>query len=110
MQRNPSFIGPFALGLMAAIVAISLVGQAASENQGLGPMGNAQRYEDLSLFASILELVRTNYVEDVDEHALMMSAMRGILQDLYPHSAFMIPDAFDDMQEETKGSLLVLRI
>ncbi len=110
MQRNPSFIGPFALGLMAAIVAISLVGQAASVNKGLGPMGNAQRYEDLSLFASILELVRTNYVEDVDEHALMMSAMRGILQDLDPHSAFMIPDAFDDMQEETKGEFQGLGI
>ena len=36
----------------------------------------AQHYEDLSLFTSVLELVRGNYVEDVDEHALLMSAMR----------------------------------
>ncbi|MCP4067799.1 MAG: S41 family peptidase, partial [Phycisphaeraceae bacterium] len=43
------------------------------------------------------------YVEEVDEHALLMSAMRGILEDLDPHSSFMSPDAFEDMQVETKG-------
>jgi carboxyl-terminal processing protease len=111
--------GPFALGLVVAIVTIGLVGQAASETDSAADVVNnahndtrnsAQRYEDLSLFASILELVRTNYVEDVDEHALMMSAMRGILEDLDPHSAFMIPDAFDDMQEETKGEFQGLGI
>ena len=63
----------------------------------------AQRYEDLSLFTSVLELVRGSYVEDVDEHALLMSAMRGLLEDLDPHSSFMGPEAFDDMQVETKG-------
>jgi carboxyl-terminal processing protease len=108
-------LGPFALSLVVAIVTISLVGQAASETDAAvdartDSRSNAQRYEDLSLFASILELVRANYVEDVDEHALMMSAMRGILEDLDPHSAFMIPDAFDDMQEETKGEFQGLGI
>ncbi|MFK7898377.1 MAG: S41 family peptidase [Myxococcota bacterium] len=70
----------------------------------------AQRYEDLSLFSSVLELVRGNYVEDVDEHALLMSAMRGILEDLDPHSSFMSPDAFEDMQVETKGEFQGLGI
>jgi len=110
-QNRHHFLGPFALGLIVSIVAISLVGQAATEPEfGDDSRRTAQRYEDLSLFASILELVRTNYVEDVDEHALMMSAMRGILEDLDPHSAFMIPDAFDDMQEETKGEFQGLGI
>ncbi|HIF93603.1 MAG: S41 family peptidase [Myxococcales bacterium] len=113
MKRNSSFLGPFALGLMVAIVGFSLAGQAASEAEAQSDdarSSNAQRYEDLSLFASILELVRMNYVEDVDEHALMMSAMRGILEDLDPHSAFMIPDVYDDMQEETKGEFQGLGI
>ncbi len=114
-KRSPNFLGPFALGLAVAIAASSLSGQAAQELEpAIGSADDsrdrAQRYEDLSLFASILELVRTNYVEDVDEHALMMSAMRGILQDLDPHSAFMIPDVFDDMQEETKGQFQGLGI
>jgi carboxyl-terminal processing protease len=119
LKRNSSFVGPFALGLMVAIVGVSLAGQSASGADATDdPMSgtssntsnNAQRYEDLSLFASILELVRTNYVEDVDEHALMMSAMRGILEDLDPHSAFMIPDVYEDMQEETKGEFQGLGI
>ncbi|MFP6655614.1 MAG: S41 family peptidase [Myxococcota bacterium] len=104
MKKSPNFLGPFASGLLVAVVGISLVGQAASDlDWTLDSRNNAQRYEDLSLFASILELVRTNYVEEVDEHELMMSAMRGILEDLDPHSAFMLPELFDDMQEETKG-------
>jgi len=63
----------------------------------------SQRYEDLSLFTSILELVRNHYVENVDDHALLQSAMRGLLADLDPHSAFMEPTEFDEMQVETKG-------
>jgi carboxyl-terminal processing protease len=107
MLRTPKFMGPFALGLAVAIAAFSLVGQAESRAEA---KENAQRYQDLSLFASVLELVRNNYVEDVDEHALLMSAMRGILEDLDPHSAFMSPDAFDDMQVETKGEFQGLGI
>ena len=105
--RTSSFLGPFTLGLAVAIAATSLVGQAESAPE---PRKEAQRYQDLSLFASVLELVRNNYVEDVDEHALLMSAMRGILEDLDPHSAFMNPDAFDDMQVETKGEFQGLGI
>ena len=107
MLRTPSFLGPFVLGLASAIAAIGLVGQTESRAEH---GHDAQRYEDLSLFASVLELVRNNYVEDVDEHALLMSAMRGILEDLDPHSAFMNPDAFDDMQVETKGEFQGLGI
>ena len=105
--RTSRFLGPFALGLAVAVAAISLVGQAESRADS---KRNAQRYEDLSLFASVLELVRNNYVEDVDEHALLMSAMRGILEDLDPHSAFMSPNAFDDMKVETKGEFQGLGI
>jgi len=105
--RTSSFLGPFALGLAVAIAATGLVGQAESRAES---RNDAQRYEDLSLFASVLELVRNNYVEEVDEHALLMSAMRGILDDLDPHSAFMNPDAFDDMQVETKGEFQGLGI
>ncbi len=107
MLRTPSFLGPFVFGLAVAVAATGLIGQAESRAES---RNDAQRYEDLSMFASILELVRNNYVEEVDEHALLMSAMRGILEDLDPHSAFMIPEAFDDMQVETKGEFQGLGI
>ncbi len=102
-RRIPSPILSFACGVGVAVAAISVVGNADGRAE-------AQRYEDLSLFANILELVRENYVEDVDEHALLMSAMRGVLEDLDPHSAFMNPEAFEDMQVETKGEFQGLGI
>ncbi len=108
MRRTPTFLAPFACGMAVAIAATSFVGQAESP---ANPAGNApdassdrsQRYEDLSLFTSILEIVRSHYVDEVDEHALLQSAMRGLLQDLDPHSSFMEPTEFDEMQVETKG-------
>ena len=104
MRRTPTAILSFSLGLGVAIVAmtltLSLVGRAEPR---MDAQAQAQRYEDLSLFASVLELVRENYVEGVDEHALLLSAMRGILEDLDPHSAFMNPEDFEDMQVETRG-------
>ncbi len=105
--RTSRVLGPFALGLAVAIAATSLVGQAESTADA---RNEAQRYEDLSMFASVLDLVRNNYVEEVDEHELLMSAMRGILEDLDPHSAFMNTEAFDDMQVETKGEFQGLGI
>lgn len=91
--------------MAVAIAATSFVGQAESPpaQAGLAGASSAQRYEDLSLFTSILELVRHHYVEEVDEHALLQSAMKGLLQDLDPHSSFMEPTEFDEMQVETKG-------
>ena len=102
---------PLSIGLAAAIVATAPLALAAPDADAEESSREvAQRYEDLSLFASVLELVRGNYVEEVDEHALLMSAMRGILEDLDPHSAFMNPEAFEDMQVETKGEFQGLGI
>lgn len=67
-----------------------------------GPV-TAARYEDLSLFTSVLHLLRRNYVEPVDETALIRGAVRGMLEELDPHSAYMDPDAHKEMQIDTKG-------
>jgi carboxyl-terminal processing protease len=99
----------FVAALLTALLA-GLPAAAAEEETRSERALRAQRYEDLSLFTSILELVRSNYVEGVDEHELLMSAMRGILEDLDPHSSFMSPDAFEDMQVETKGEFQGLGI
>lgn len=114
-RRTSTFLLPFACGVAAAIAATTLVGRAqsagaeddapAAGSQKPGPTQaeRARRYEDLALFSGILELIRNHYVEPVDEHALLQSAMRGLLEDLDPHSSFMEPTEFDEMQVETKG-------
>ncbi|MBS1106008.1 MAG: peptidase [Deltaproteobacteria bacterium] len=63
----------------------------------------AARYEDLSLFTSVMNLVRRNYVEEVDETNLIRGAVRGMLAELDPHSTYMDPDSHKEMQIDTKG-------
>ncbi len=63
----------------------------------------AARYEDLSLFTSVMNLVRRNYVEEVDETNLIRGALRGMLAELDPHSTYMDPDSHKEMQIDTKG-------
>ena len=114
-----SFVAPFVVHFVAMsvslIVAVSPVA-AVAEDETKAPESadekarRAQRYEDLSVFTNVLELVRSKYVDEVDEHALLMSAMRGILEDLDPHSSFMNPEAFEDMQVETRGEFQGLGI
>ena len=61
------------------------------------------RYDDLALFSQVLTLVRRTYVEPVDESQLLHSAVRGLLLELDPHSAFMEAEAYEEMQVDTRG-------
>ena len=60
-------------------------------------------YEQLDLFGDIFERIRGSYVEPVDEKELIASAINGMLSHLDPHSSYLPPDDFDDMQVQTKG-------
>ncbi len=61
-------------------------------------------YEKLKVFTEILSLVQSNYVDDVNSKELMYGAVKGMLETLDPHSSFMPPEAFREMQVETHGS------
>ncbi|MBP2670374.1 MAG: ctpA, partial [candidate division NC10 bacterium] len=61
-------------------------------------------YEKLKVFTEILSLVQGNYVDDVNSKELIYGAVKGMLETLDPHSSFMPPDAFREMQVETQGS------
>jgi len=86
----------FAAGVVSATIVTGLVGV-------VGSVSASTRYEDLSLFTSVLNLVRRNYVEQVDERDLVHGAVRGMLQELDPHSSFLDIDAYKEMQVDTKG-------
>jgi len=60
-------------------------------------------YEQLDLFGDIFERIRSSYVEPVDEKQLIADAINGMLSHLDPHSSYLPPDDFDDMQVQTKG-------
>ncbi|MCJ8138381.1 S41 family peptidase [Falsirhodobacter halotolerans] len=60
-------------------------------------------YEQLDLFGDVFERIRQQYVEDVDSKELIQAAINGMLTSLDPHSSYLPPDDFSDMQEQTRG-------
>ncbi len=63
----------------------------------------ADTYRQLNLFGDIFERVRTHYVEKPDDSKLVESAINGMLNGLDPHSSYMDPKSFRDMQVQTRG-------
>jgi carboxyl-terminal processing protease len=59
--------------------------------------------DDADLLAEAMERVKHDYVDEVDRARLVESAIRGMLADLDPHSAFLGPEEFDDIRVSTSG-------
>ncbi len=64
---------------------------------------NNQLYEKIDLFGEVLEKIKKDYVDDVDQSKIMDSAINGVLQSLDPYSAYMSPELFTEMQTDTRG-------
>jgi carboxyl-terminal processing protease len=64
---------------------------------------NSEIYRQLDLFGDVLERVRSDYVEKPDDTQLIESAINGMLNALDPHSAYLSPKNFRDMQVQTRG-------
>lgn len=64
---------------------------------------NSDVYQYLRLFSDVLNLVQDNYVEKVDSKELIYGAINGMLKDLDPHSSFLKPEDYKELQIETKG-------
>src|SRR5271170_1916078 len=61
-------------------------------------------YQELDTFASVLAIVQKNYVEPVTTKQLIDGAISGMLASLDPHSAYLTPDLYRDLEVETRGS------
>ena len=64
---------------------------------------NSEIYKQLDLFGDVLERVRSDYVEKPDDAMLIDAAINGMLTALDPHSAYLNPKNFRDMQVQTRG-------
>jgi len=60
-------------------------------------------YEKIDLFGEVLENIKKDYVDDVDQAEMIDSAINGVLQSLDPYSAYMSPELFKEMQTDTSG-------
>jgi carboxyl-terminal processing protease len=64
---------------------------------------NSEIYRQLDLFGDVLERVRNEYVDKPDDAQLIDNAINGMLASLDPHSSYMNPKNFRDMQVQTRG-------
>jgi carboxyl-terminal processing protease len=64
---------------------------------------NREIYEYLKVFSDAIDIVKKNYVDTVKDKDIVYAAVKGILESLDPHSAFLPPESYKEMQTETKG-------
>jgi carboxyl-terminal processing protease len=60
-------------------------------------------YKEIKTFNEVLDMVQKNYVDQVDSSSLIQGAINGMIKTLDPHSAFMTPDVYKGLEEETQG-------
>ncbi|MEC7512523.1 MAG: PDZ domain-containing protein, partial [Pseudomonadota bacterium] len=96
--------------IVALIVIAGDVTGHAQENlpeetgiRGNGDGGQLALYEQLTLFGDVLERVRAEYVDAPSDEELIEAALTGMLSSLDPHSAYLPPKGFEDMQIQTRG-------
>ena len=80
-------------GIGAAALAVSAEGEDRRE----------ETFRQLELFGDVLSRIESDYVVDPDKAELIESAINGMLSSLDPHSSYLNPDDFEDMQVSTTG-------
>jgi carboxyl-terminal processing protease len=89
----------FVIGSLLVVLTLSLGGTVASKGTDTGAT-----YEQLRLFTEVLSIVQNQYVDEVAPKELIYSAIKGTLRGLDPHSSFLDPESYREMQVETSGS------
>ena len=86
------------------ILGLSSTGAFAAPNAAVAPApSEALPLNDLRTFAEVLERIKTAYVEPIDDKTLFENAIKGMLSNLDPHSSYLEPEAFRELQESTSG-------
>ncbi len=98
MKRNRS---PFLFAGVCAVAILVLVAEIAVRRADALP---DDTYKELATFANVLAIVQKNYVEPVTTKELINGAITGMLASLDPHSAYLTPDLYRDLEVETRGS------
>src|SRR6266705_2537053 len=81
------------------VLTLSLGGGVASKSNE-----QAATYENLKLFTEVLSIIQSQYVDEIPPKDIIYSAIKGTLRGLDPHSSFLDPEMYREMQVETSGS------
>ena len=100
MIRNATLL--LAGTIIGATAAVTLT-QGSSLIPGVAHAAVSDTYRQLNLFGDVFERIRADYVEKPEDAALIEAAVNGMLTSLDPHSSYMNPKDFKDMQVQTRG-------
>lgn len=100
MIRNATLL--LAGTIIGATAAVTLP-QVPSLIPGVAHAAVSDTYRQLNLFGDVFERIRSDYVEKPEDAALIEAAVNGMLTSLDPHSSYMNPKDFKDMQVQTRG-------
>lgn len=97
----PRFFG----GKRVLLVVLVLVSASFLLGAGMAKrvLARGEDYENLRVFTEVLSLVQSNYVEDIENKKLVDGAIKGLLKALDPHTSYMPPEVYKEMQVETEG-------
>ncbi len=101
MARPTSRMRIASVATMLAFLAVPAFAQDKSDPKALTE--KSELYQQLNLFGDVLERIRRDYVEPADEKLLIENAINGMLSSLDPHSSYMNPKTYKDMQVQTRG-------
>jgi len=108
IERNKGKSLLFAVMVLAAaffVVNLGIFpGDLKAREEAAKTADEKSPYEYIKLYTDTLSLVQKNYVEEVGVKKLVYGSIKGMLADLDPHSSFMPPEMFKEMQVETTGS------
>ena len=96
---------PLSNALGAALLALGMaLPVTAVEEQSRLPL------DELRTFADVFNQIRSGYVEEIDDSTLLEYAIQGMLTGLDPHSSYLDPDVYKEMQIATRGEFAGLGI
>lgn len=104
-RRSTTTVRMLAAMALAALALLPVAARADEDAQPVDPpSGSAQlTLDDLRSFTDVFNQVRRNYVEEVDDRTLLESAIRGMLLELDPHSAYLPGDDYRDLEDNSEG-------
>ena len=85
--------------LLCLGVAVFLIGQAVTNVSAIP----REEYESLETFTNILAIIKKNYVDEVNTKELLSGAINGMLHSMDPHSAYLTPELYKELQADTRG-------
>jgi carboxyl-terminal processing protease len=92
--------------LTSLALAIALIGSSALAQAETAPSATPQAplpLDELRTFAEVMDRIKAAYVEPISDKVLLENAIKGMLSNLDPHSAYLEPEDFRDLQESTSG-------